>query len=205
MARKISNRMRRINKRNQAKCLMITISLIFPGMMTAADDAAGAAFLDVYRVLMHPRCMNCHPIGNAPLQGDDSHPHAFRVQRGKDGKGVASVKCSNCHQPANQPGEHTPPGSPDPEVEGAPRWQLPPARSPLTFEKKSPQELCRQLMNQSKNGGMTRAQLLHHVEADSLVAWGFQPGEGRSTPPLTHAEFVSRFRAWLDGGASCPN
>src|SRR5678815_5122536 len=33
------------------------------------------AFMDVYKVLMSPRCMNCHPSGDVPLQGDDSHIH----------------------------------------------------------------------------------------------------------------------------------
>src|SRR2546426_5000731 len=52
------------------------------------DDAgARAAFLDVYKVLMHPRCMNCHPSGDSPLQGDDSHAHVQNVKRGQDGKG----------------------------------------------------------------------------------------------------------------------
>ena len=42
------------------------------------------AFMDVYKVLMSPRCMNCHPSGDRPLQGDDSHMHIMNVQRGKE-------------------------------------------------------------------------------------------------------------------------
>ena len=61
------------------------------------------AFKKVYKVLMSPRCMNCHPAGDRPLQGDDSHIHTMNVQRGKDGKGMYAVKCSNCHQPQNTP------------------------------------------------------------------------------------------------------
>jgi hypothetical protein len=75
----------------------------------------------------------------------------------------------------------------------------------MVFERRTPQQLCRQLLKQSKNGGLTPEKLLHHVETDSLVLWAWQPGEGRSVPPLTHDEFVARFRAWLDAGASCPN
>ncbi len=45
------------------------------------EDAARAAFLAAYPVFMHPRCLNCHPMAEAPLQGDDSHPHAQNVQR----------------------------------------------------------------------------------------------------------------------------
>src|SRR5271166_191968 len=42
------------------------------------EDHAGAreAFLAAYKVFMHPRCMNCHPAGDAPFQGDDSHLHS---------------------------------------------------------------------------------------------------------------------------------
>src|SRR5258708_16697240 len=61
------------------------------------DDAgARAAFRDVYKVLMHPRCMNCHPSGDVPLQGDDSHLHMQNVKRGADGKGKYALKCPNC-------------------------------------------------------------------------------------------------------------
>src|SRR4051794_16537911 len=58
-----------------------------------------AAFTQVYSVLMHPRCMNCHPKGDVPLQGDDSHFHTMAPKRGKDGHGLYAMKCSNCHQP----------------------------------------------------------------------------------------------------------
>ena len=52
------------------------------------EKESAEAFKEAYKVLMHPRCMNCHPSGDAPLQGDDSHIHAQNVTRGKDGKGV---------------------------------------------------------------------------------------------------------------------
>src|SRR6267378_8436126 len=59
------------------------------------DEAASrAAFLAAYPVLMHPRCMNCHPKGDAPLQGDDSHVHIQNVKRGTDGHGKYGMKCS---------------------------------------------------------------------------------------------------------------
>src|ERR1700750_1479763 len=78
-----------------------------------ADSVASVqAFMDVYKVLMSPRCMNCHPAGDRPLQGNDSHIHIMNVQRGKDGKGLYALKCSNCHQPTNVAGLHTPPGNP---------------------------------------------------------------------------------------------
>src|SRR5215469_8211882 len=82
------------------------------GAENDTDEAASiAAFNAAYSVFSHPRCVNCHPAGNAPLQGDDSHPHAFRVQRGADGNGLTSLRCSNCHQAANLSGPHMPPGA----------------------------------------------------------------------------------------------
>ena len=37
--------------------------------------------------------MNCHPSGDIPLQGDDSHLHTMLPKRGKDGKGLYAMKC----------------------------------------------------------------------------------------------------------------
>jgi mono/diheme cytochrome c family protein len=115
------------------------------------DDAgARAAFLAAYNVFMHPRCMNCHPAGDGPLQGDDSHPHSQNVKRGPDGKGKYALKCANCHQLTNLPGENMPPGNPN--------WRLPPPEMPLVFEGKTAGELARQLKDPKLNGGKTLEQ-----------------------------------------------
>src|SRR5688500_3200693 len=138
------------------------------------------AFMDVYKVLMSPRCMNCHPAGDVPLQGDDSHLHQMLPKRGKDGKGVFAMKCSNCHQPTNIPGEHTPPGNP--------KWALPPADMKMVFEGKSARELALQIMDFKQNGHKTKAMLIEHAR-DTLVKAGWQMGEGRKPPPLSYEEF----------------
>ncbi|HRC56167.1 MAG TPA: hypothetical protein PKU97_09600, partial [Kofleriaceae bacterium] len=67
----------------------------------------------VRAVLQHPRCQNCHPQGDAPLQGDDSRPHGQNVLRGPTGRGMVGMECVTCHGPGNLPasyGEHVPPG-----------------------------------------------------------------------------------------------
>jgi mono/diheme cytochrome c family protein len=184
------------------------------GVESVHDDAAArAAFLEAYKVFMHPRCVNCHPAGDAPLQGEDSRPHGFfRLRRGTDGQGVFAVKCVNCHQVQNQEGPHMPPGAPYPLKDGAedpahraePRWHLPPAAMSMVFEKRTAGQLCRQLLNKKKNGDMTTAQLIDHVTHDPLVLWGWNPGEGRSVPPLTHEEFVQQVKEWLNNGGACP-
>jgi hypothetical protein len=160
------------------------------------DDCARAAFLAAYKVFMHPRCMNCHPVGDRPLQGDDSHPHAFNVKRGPDGGGKSTLRCAVCHQETNQPGEHRPPGRPN--------WRLPPPTMRMVFEGRSPGDLCRQLKDPLQNGGKTLEQLIQHVSEDKLVLWGWDPGEGRVKPPLSHDEFARKAREWARAGAACP-
>ena len=164
---------------------------------TVSDDAAArAAFLAAAPVFTHPRCQNCHPAGDAPLQGDDSHPHAQSVKRGPDGRGKYGMKCSACHQLTNLPGANMPPG--------APNWHLPPPNMRMVFVGKTPGELCRQLKDPSQNGGKTIHQIIEHVTSDKLVLWGWNPGEGRTTPPLDHTEFAGLMNQWASNGAACP-
>src|SRR3954469_11768116 len=60
-----------------------------------------AAWDQVYSVLTHPRCINCHTATNFPQQGDDRHRHFANVIRGPEGKGVPGLNCATCHQAAN--------------------------------------------------------------------------------------------------------
>ena len=154
-----------------------------------------ASFMKVYQVLMSPRCMNCHPSGDIPLQGDDSHLHTMSPKRGKDGKGLYAMKCSNCHQPTNSPGLHTPPGNP--------KWALPPADMKMVFEGKSPRQLALQIMDYQRNGHKNKAQLIEHAR-DTLVKAGWNMGEGRKPPPLSYREFVEVWDDWIKKGGIAP-
>ena len=153
------------------------------------------AFETVYKVLMSPRCMNCHPAGDIPLQGDDSHLHTMGPKRGIDGKGVYAMKCSNCHQDTNTPGLHTPPGNPD--------WHLPPAATKMVFEGKSAHALAKQLIDKEQNGNKDIKKLIEHAD-DGLVLSGWNPGEGRTLPPVSHAEFKKAWLTWIKKGAYAP-
>jgi mono/diheme cytochrome c family protein len=153
------------------------------------------AFLQVYKVLMSPRCMNCHPAGDVPLQGDDNHLHPQGVKRGPEGKGLYALKCSNCHQSENTPGLNMPPGVKD--------WHLPPSNMRLVFQGRSPHDLAMQLKNRSQNGNKSLHDLIEHMNTD-LVKWAWEPGEGRSKPPLSYAEFVNQVKIWIDKGAVAP-
>ena len=162
------------------------------------DDArAREAFLAVIPVLKHPRCLNCHATGDFPRQGDDSRVHVQNVRRGIDGKGKYGQKCSACHQEQNVAGLNMPPG--------APNWHLPPAAMPMIWEGRTPGQICQQLKDPKQNNGKTVAQIVEHVTADKLVLWGWNPGEGRSLPPMSHAEFAQKFQDWARFGAACPN
>ncbi len=52
----------------------------------------------IYRALESPRCRNCHPAGDAPLQFDDGRPHAMNITRRSEKNGVP---CATCHRDKN--------------------------------------------------------------------------------------------------------
>src|SRR5271156_4957582 len=164
----------------------------------AKSDAATAqaAFNRAWTVFDSPRCRNCHPSGDAPLQGDDGHVHIQDVKRGPDGQGVYGMKCSTCHQAANLPGDNTPPGNP--------KWSLPLANMKMVIQGETAGQFCRQLKDPAKNGHRTLAQIIEHVSSDDLVGWGWNPGDGRTLPPLSRPEFVAAMNIWVDNGAACP-
>ncbi len=164
----------------------------------AKSDAAAAqaAFNRAWTVFVSPRCQNCHPSGDAPLQGDDSHVHIQDVKRGASGRGVYGMRCNTCHQAANLPGDNMPPGNP--------KWSLPPIHMKMVIQGETAGEFCRQLKDPAKNGNRTLAQIIEHVSSDDLVGWGWNPGDGRTLPPLTRPEFVAAMKAWVDNGAACP-
>lgn len=154
-----------------------------------------SAFRAVASVLTSPRCLNCHLEGQSPLQGDDGRPHNMNVRRGDDGRGSPAMRCTNCHQSTNVEFAHAPPGALD--------WRLPPANSPMAWRGLSTGDLCRTLKDLSKNGGRSLSSLLEHVTSDQIVNWGWNPGSGRTLPPLSHQQFVDTFREWVESRAPC--
>jgi cytochrome c5 len=168
---------------------------VAPIVIRKDSVASVKAFKQVYTVLMSARCMNCHPSGNIPLQGDDSHLHTMSPQRGVDGKGVYAMKCANCHQATNTPGLHTPPGNLN--------WHLPPADMKMIFQGRSPRQLAKQIVDPKQNGHKDMKKLIAHAD-DGLVLSGWNPGEGRTLPPMSHAAFKKAWITWLTTGAYAP-
>jgi hypothetical protein len=169
---------------------LLIAALLALSVPAAADPDP---FLGIAAVLQSPRCMNCHPSGDAPLQTDFSRPHKQKIKRLFSSLGG---DCSTCHQDTNLPGAHLPPG--------APHWSMPPAATPMVFQGKTPAKLCADLKDTAQNGNRSLAALLTHVSSDPLVLWGFNPGPNRSTPPLTHSAFVTLFTDWVTQGGPCP-
>jgi hypothetical protein len=169
------------------------------GTASPTKDQGLVAFETMRTVLQHPRCQNCHPRGDAPLQGDDGHPHVQNVQRGPDGKGMVGERCTTCHGPVNPPdsyGLHTPPGV-------ATGWRMPKPEERLVFVGMAPGALCEQIKDPARNGGKDMAALRVHLD-DPLVVWGWTPGFGRTAIPVSRQVFLDAFTTWANAGAPCP-
>ncbi len=200
--------MARLKNHGQTKTLALLIVaaglvVVLAGLFSCLNratagnqDSEGAkkAFAEAAEVLFHPRCLNCHPSGDAPLIRDDSQTHMFNVKRGPEGKGAGAMNCSLCHGETNKPG-----GAP-----GVANWHMPPENMPMVFQGLTPGQLCRQLKDPKQNGGRTGEQVIDHIDKDTLVLWGWNPGEGRTTPKMSHKEFSAKMHEWIAKGGACP-
>ena len=173
-----------------------TVSLQGPEAFDAVRDRgerSRALFVEAAKVILSPRCMNCHPNGESPTQGDDMHLHVPRVVRGADGHGATALACTTCHQTAN----FDPSGVP-----GNPKWQLAPAT--MAWQGQSLGQICMQIKDAKRNGGKTLAQIQDHMASDPLVGWGWAPGGKRVPAPGTQAQLGALMQAWVATGAACP-
>lgn len=152
-----------------------------------------ALFTEAARVLMHPRCVNCHPQGDTPHQGMELAFHDPPVVRGPEDNGVPGNECQTCHQDRNQDLTRVP---------GAPSWHLAPIQ--MAWVGKTAGYICNQLKDPARNGGKTLAQIVEHNAHDKLVAWGWNPGHGREPAPGTQEQFGKLVAAWVETGAACP-
>lgn len=154
---------------------------------------AEALFTEASRVFQHPRCANCHPAGDSPLQGMASVRHEPPVVRGPENAGVAGLECQGCHQDHNAELARVP---------GAPNWHLAPIE--MAWAGKSAAAICAQIKDPARNGGKTLDQIVEHVAHDPLVGWGWAPGNDRMPAPGTQAQAGELLAAWVAAGAACP-
>ncbi len=209
MASKLSGREVRLDREGRAlmklRNLLLKLAFAGPLLLVSVSVAAAAQhadsdklFTDIYRVLTHPRCLNCHPRGDSPKQGLDAHVHMPPVERGPGGNGVAGLECAACHQSANYRASGVP---------GALNWRLAPLS--MAWENLSPGQLCRALLDQGKNGNRDLKATVAHLTADKLVAWGWAPGvdaggKERAPVPISKRDFIRIVHAWAQLGAPCP-
>ncbi|RKG72342.1 Isoquinoline 1-oxidoreductase subunit [Corallococcus terminator] len=156
-------------------------------------ERSRALFLEASRVMLHPRCVNCHPAGDSPTQGDAFQLHDPPVARGPGDQGVPGLECTSCHQEKNAELARVP---------GAPKWHLAPRV--MAWQGRTPQSLCEQLKDPARNGGKSLAEIIEHSAHDELVGWGWKPGADRVPAPGTQAEFGALVAAWVKDGAECP-
>ena len=161
-------------------------------------ERSKAAFVEMAKVLTHPRCLNCHTQTDSPTQGDAMAMHEPPVVRGPTGMGAPGMRCGTCHTESNVAlVDHA--GS----VPGAPSWQLAPAA--LAWQGKSAREICEQLKDPSRNGDLSLEEIWKRSSTDPLTGWAWAPGEGRTPAPGTQADLGRQTRAWIDNGAQCPD
>lgn len=161
-------------------------------------NASNEAFTKMMDVLMHQRCMNCHPSDNLPKQGEDRRPHYFGIARGVDNVGFEATNCNTCHQSENNTYSGVP---------GAPHWSLAPAS--MGWQGLSLTAIAGLLLDAKSNGGRSHKELVEHMTQDSLVLWAWNPGvdvagKQRVVPPVTKEVFKEAVTYWFDNGAIIP-
>ena len=155
---------------------------------------SAALFTEAGKVLTHARCVNCHPAGDRPRQGDVRRLHQPPVARGNDGFGLPAMRCPICHQAANfEPGC----------VPGNQVWHLAPIE--MAWEGKTVGQICAQIKDPARNGGRSLDEIVHHIGTDHLVGWAWAPGAGRQPAPGTQSEAGALLDAWVNTGAVCPH
>jgi hypothetical protein len=175
------------------KAVMILLAgfLSLSGYAQNNEEQSVKAFMAAVKVMQHPRCTNCHAKGDGPRQTDEGREHMFNVKRGPDDRGVGGYTCKSCHQNANIAG-----------IPGADDWHMAPRG--MSWGDGSPAEICASITDKTRNGNRAPRGVALHVENDILVNWAWQPGDARSKPPLSHAEFVKLIQRWSATGGFCP-
>ena len=157
-----------------------------------AQTTHSNTFDPIASVVMHPRCMNCHQV-ESPRQTDARILHQPLVVRGSAGLGAPTQPCQTCHQATN---------TADGFVPGVATWRLAPLS--MKWEGLTKQQICEELKDPARNGGRrTGEAVIEHMKSDPLILWAWNPGAGRTTPPLSHEKFVVALEAWVHAGMPC--
>ena len=141
--------------------------------ITEPQARSRALFTEAAKVIMNPRCMNCHPAADRPTQGNDMHAHLPPVAHG-------AGSCQTCHTDRNftlmERASYQ-------SIPGHPRWDVAPIE--MAWQGKSAGEICQQIKDPQRNGGRSLELLHDHLAKDDLIAWAWHPGVGRDPVPGT--------------------
>jgi hypothetical protein len=179
------------------RTLLCAAALSLTGVALAEDVPGQGAdlFSPIASVLQSPRCINCHPVTQFPHQGDEHRRHDQMVMRGPDNHGHPALHCNACHQTENEANGYVP---------GAPNWHLAPLS--MAWEGLSAGQICHSIKDPAKNGNRrTLDKVVEHMRSDPLVLWAWNPGNGRTLPPIPHEQFVQDLDAWVAAGGPCPS
>jgi hypothetical protein len=157
------------------------------------EERSRAMFTEAGKVILNARCVNCHPAGDTPSQGDSGEPHLPAVVRGKDGHGAVGLRCNTCHQAENYEVSRVP---------GHPAWGVAPIE--MAWQGRTLGQICEQIKDPKRNGGRSLTQIHEHMAHDTLVGWAWNPGSTRKPAPGTQAQFGELIAGWIDSGAACP-
>ncbi len=150
-----------------------------------------ALFEELGKIILSPRCVNCHSASERPLQSEQGIPHQPAVVRGDDGFGAPGLPCSACHGESNFR-----------NMPGAAKWSMPPLE--MAWEDRTLGQICEQMKDPARNGGKSQAALIEHIKHDPLVGYGWRPPAQLTPVPGNQALMGELFQAWVDSGAVCP-
>src|SRR6202045_5246499 len=130
--------------------------------ITEPQARSRALFTEAAKVIMNPRCMNCHPAGDRPTQGNDLHPHEPPVFR-------AAGFCQTCHTDRNYTLMER---ASYKSIPGHPRWDVAPPE--MAWQGKTVSEICQQLKDPQRNGGRRLELLPETLAREELVGGGWR-------------------------------
>ena len=161
-----------------------------------------AAFETVRAVLQHPRCQNCHPAGDAPLQGDDGPraraERAARARRARHGRRASARRATARRTRPSSYGAHIPPGV-------ATGWHMPPPEEKMVFVGVRAARAVRadQGPGAQRRQGHGRAA---HAPRRSARDLGLEPGlRPRAGVHAVAQTFLAAWETWAAAGAPCPD
>ena len=185
------------------RALLFTLFIAASGgqAQTVTREEGVAAWDRIYAVASHPRCTNCHvgaqdaPMWEGLSYGDGAR-HGMGVRADDSRIGAQSTPCRTCHVTAE--GRHvTSPAAP--QIMEA--WRLPPVD--LAWMGETSATLCASMRDPELNGGHEIADLVAHLKSSPFVAWGFEPGAGRSKPVGSIALMAQDVALWGAAGSPC--